>query len=88
MSISPAMVSAASDAACTSASACAPMAMRLRSTRSAMAPPMGPSSSAGARSANTMMPSQVPERVNSQVSQPTATRCTHSPTRLSALPMA
>ena len=63
------------------------MAMTLRRLiRSATAPPMGPMKTEGNRSANATAPSQPPDSVNSQVSQPTAMRCIQVPTSETELP--
>ena len=52
-----------------------------RSNRSARTPPIGPMMTTGENSAIAIKPSQVGEWVNSQVNQPTPTRCIHSPIR-------
>ena len=53
--------------------------MRRRSNRSASAPASGLRMTVGNRSAKAIRPSQVPDLVSCQASQPTATRCSHVP---------
>ena len=59
---------------------------RRRSQRSAAAPAIGPTSITGQKSANAMTPSQRPEWVICQVSQPTEMRCIQVPMREMAFP--
>ena len=59
-----------------------------RSQRSAAAPATGPTRMTGKKSANAMMPSQSPEWVICQVSQPTEIRCIQVPISETALPAA
>ena len=65
---------------------CAAIMMRSRSKRSANTPPRGPMKTAGSRSAQATRPSQKPDWVKSQVSQPTAVRCIQVPISETALP--
>src|SRR3546814_18724762 len=61
--------------------------MRLiRSTRSAIAPPRGPAKIEGKNSAAAISPSQAPDSVSSQVSQPTAPRWIQVPISEKTLP--
>ena len=62
--------------------------MPTRSRRSARAPASGLKKTTGKNSAIDMTPSQVPEWVKVQASQPTATRCIQMPTSETALPPA
>ena len=57
-----------------------------RSQRSAAAPAIGPTRITGKKSAKAMTPSQKPDSVNCQVSQPMAIRCIHMPTSEMPLP--
>src|SRR5262249_37543473 len=59
---------------------------QMRSRRSASAPAMGLRNTTGARSATATSPSQVPEWVSCQASQPTVTRCSQVPIREMAFP--
>lgn len=59
-----------------------------RSQRSAAAPAIGPTSMTGKKSANETMPSQRPEWVNCQVSQPIEIRCIQVPISETAFPAA
>ena len=59
-----------------------------RSRRSARAPASGLRKTTGKNSAIETMPSQVPEWVKVQASQPTATRCIQTPISETALPLA
>lgn len=64
-----------------------PVSMMVRrSWRSASTPPNNPTARAGNRSAKATAPSQNPEWVRSQASQPTPNRCTHVPISESVLP--
>jgi hypothetical protein len=58
---------------------------RSRSARSASAPPNGPISTPGNRSANATSPSTAPEWLSSQASQPTPIRCIQVP--ISEMPL-
>ena len=64
----------------------ASMMMRIRSNLSASTPPIGPMMMDGARSAKATAPSQKPDSVRFQVSQPTAIRCIHKPMSDTELP--
>ncbi len=59
---------------------------RSLSQRSATAPAIGPRSMVGKRSAKATRPSQAPDWVSCQVSQPVATRCIQNPTSEIELP--
>ena len=58
------------------------------SLRSARAPASGLKKTTGKNSAIERRPSHVPERVKVQASQPTATRCIHTPISEMAFPLA
>ncbi len=62
--------------------------MLTRSARSASTPANGLRNSTGRKSASDTSPSQVPECVKVQASQPTATRCSHQPISEMPLPVA
>ncbi len=62
--------------------------MPTRSRRSASTPASGLRNSTGRKSASETSPSQVPEWVSVQASQPTATRCSHQPISEMPLPVA
>ena len=67
---------------------CVTLMIPTRSRRSASAPASGLRKTTGKNSAIETMPSQVPEWVKVQVSQPTATRCIQTPISETALPPA
>ena len=59
---------------------------RSRSARSASAPPNGPISTPGNRSAKATRPTTAPEWLSSQASQPTPMRCIQVPISETLLP--
>ena len=67
---------------------CVTRMMPTRSRRSARAPASGLKNTTGKNSAIDSMPSQAPEWVRVQASQPTATRCIHTPVSETAFPLA
>ncbi len=67
---------------------CVTRMMPTRSRRSARAPASGLRNTTGKNSAIDIMPSQVPEWVSVQASQPTDTRCIQMPINDTALPLA
>jgi hypothetical protein len=87
MVIVPVITRPASAAPCSIASTWNTRSAVSRSTRSATAPASGAMSMVGNRSAKAMTPSQVGDSVSSQVSQPTAMRCTQVPSWDTRLPM-
>ncbi len=78
----------ASRVACAQPISCVMRMMPTRSRRSASTPASGLKTNTGRKSASETSPSQVPEWVSVQVSQPTATRCSHQPISEMPLPMA
>jgi hypothetical protein len=86
MVIRPEAVSAKSTSAWAIMIAWPSLSARRRSQRSAAAPAKGPTTTVGKRSAKAMAPSQAPDSVSCQVSQPTATRCIQVPISETALP--
>ena len=79
-------VSANSASAWTMIRLCATLITCRRSTRSASAPPNGPISTPGKRSAKATRPSTAPEWLSSQASQPTPMRCIQVPISDTLLP--
>jgi len=61
--------------------------VRTRSRRSASTPAKGARNKTGRKSASEINPSQAPEWVKLQVSQPTATRSSHQPISEMLLPL-
>ena len=82
----PLAVAANSTDACTSRTNWLILTTRRRSQRSAAAPANGAIRITGKKSANATTPSQKPDSVNCQVSQPIAIRSIHMPISDTALP--
>ena len=84
--MSPVAVSANRVSDCSMINDCAMRIRRSRSKRSASAPPNGPITIVGNRSANATRPRIAPEWLSSQASQPTAIRCIQVPISETLLP--
>ena len=84
--ISPLTVSANRTRDCAMISSCATLITRRRSTRSASAPPKGPITTVGNRSAKATRPRTAPDWLSSQASQPTPIRCIQVPISETLLP--
>ena len=82
----PLAVAANSTDACSSRTNWLTLTTCSRSHRSAAAPAIGAIRITGKKSANATTPSQKPDSVNCQVSQPTAIRSIHMPVSDTALP--
>ena len=77
--INPVVIKVSSTSECAARPNWTMVAMRTRSTRSAMAPAMGETMTDGNSPQNTSTPTQAGEWVSSHASQSTAMRCTHNP---------
>ena len=77
----------ANSVAWTQPESCDRRMIHTRSRRSARTPANGLKNRTGRKSASETRPSQVPEWVSVQASQPTAIRCIHQPTSEIALPL-